>query len=60
MDDVFVAKSNLSEKTFGLSMQDVGSLPFQAVVVDPPKAEAKIDAEGMHVPALKDEEKSTK
>lgn len=60
MDDVFVAKSNLSEKTFGLSMQDVGSLPFQAVVVDPPKAEAKIDADGMHVPALNDEEKKKK
>jgi len=60
VDDVFVAKSNLSEKTFGLSMQDIGSLPFQAVVADPPKAEAKIDAEGMHVPALKDGEKSTK
>ncbi|MES2769718.1 MAG: DUF4340 domain-containing protein [Bdellovibrionota bacterium] len=51
LEDVFVAKSNLSEKTFGLSMQDVGSLPFQAVVIDPPKPE-KEKTDGMHIPSL--------
>ncbi len=51
LEDVFVAKSNLSEKTFGLSMQDVGSLPFQAVVIDPPKPE-KEKTDGIHIPSL--------
>lgn len=60
VDDVFVATSNLSEKTFGLSMQDVGSLPFQAVVVDPPKPTTKSDLDGMHIPSLKPEEKKVK
>lgn len=43
LDDVFVAKSNLSEKTFGLSMEDVSSLPFQAVIkeIKEPKVDEK-------------------
>lgn len=41
IEDVFVGKSNLSEKTFGLSMEDVGSLPFQAVIKETPKVEEK-------------------
>ena len=52
VDDVFVGKSNLTEKTFGLSMQDVGSLPLQAVVIDPPKLEKPLDPNGMHIPPL--------
>jgi hypothetical protein len=37
VEDVFVTKSNLQEKTFGLSMQDISSLPFQSVLVEPKK-----------------------
>ncbi len=41
--DVFVGKSNLSNKNFGLSLDDISSLPFQAVLKEqkagPPKGE---------------------
>jgi hypothetical protein len=44
VEDVFVAKSNLEQKTFGISMQDISSLPFQAVLVEPKKADANQEA----------------
>lgn len=58
VDDVFVGHSNLSEKTFGLSMQDISSLPLHAVIADiptPTKVE-KVEG-GLHLPATTKEKK---
>lgn len=40
--DVFVAKSNLDTKTFGLSMQDISSLPFQSILKQKQNAAEKL------------------
>lgn len=39
--DVFVAKSNLSEIAFGISIEDISSLPLQAVLKEKNKKEEK-------------------
>lgn len=61
VDDVFVAKSNLSDEIFGLSMQDIGSLPFQMVIADPPKPVNVEKVEGgIHIPAATAQGKNQK